>query len=291
MLTAAQDVAEKRVAWAMLIGCPLSFMFISVFSFLGVAPGIEAGHQPIYLIATCIAWAIVSMFLPILRLLRLVSLPSAFLFVVYANMYFYVISLNIGLYLNVSWWGDMGHVISSTIVTTIVFLALCIMEVHSPAHVTFGRRGGMAAMLFFVALSFGGIWEMMEGFADFAGGGSYMVYGASDTMGDLTADLIGVVIVTVCAYWYLGRRTSADICSSIRFGRGSFVVREDGERCPHGHTGRWCGAHQDGHGRPVPRGMHRVSRCRPRPRDRDGGYAGPLLEERRAAVRRHRTRH
>ena len=280
MLTAEQDARERRVAWAMLIGCPLSFMFISVFSFLGVAPGIEAGHPPIYLIATCIAWAIVSVFLPALRLLRLVSLPSAFLFVVYANMYFYVLSLNVGLYLNVSWWGDMGHVISSTIVTMIVFLALCIMEVHSPAHVTFGRRGGMAAMLFFVALSFGGIWEMMEGFADFAGGGSYMVYGASDTMGDLTADLIGVIIVTACAYWYLGRRAPADICSFIRFGRGAFVVREDGERSPRSALGRRRGAHKDGHGRPVPRGVHRVSRRDPRVRDRDRGDAGPLLEER-----------
>ena len=190
MLTAEQDARERRVAWTMLVCCPASFLFISVFSFLGIAPGIEAGHEPIYLIATCVAWAIVSTLLPILRLARLVSLPTMFILVVYANMYFYVISLNVGFYLNISWWGDMGHVISSTIVSMIVFLALCIMEVHSPAHVTFGSRGGMAAMLFMVALSFGGIWEMMEGFADFAGGGSYMVYGAGDTMGDLTADLI-----------------------------------------------------------------------------------------------------
>lgn len=228
-ITAEQDLRERRTAWAMLIGCPLSFLFISVFVFAGVMPGIEAGHPPIYLEMTCFAWAIVSVFLPALRLLRLVSLPPIFLLIIYANMYFYVISLNVGLYLNVSWWGDMGHVISSTIVTMIVFIALCIIECKSPAHVTFGNRFGMAAMLFLVALSFGGIWEMMEGFADFAGGASYMVYGASDTMGDLTADLIGVAIVTVCAYYYLGKHTADDLASDVRVGRSAFVVSGDGD--------------------------------------------------------------
>lgn len=228
-ITAEQDRKERRVAWAMLICCPLSFLFISVFVFMGVMPGIEAGHPPIYLEMTCFAWAIVSVFLPALRLLRLVSLPPMLLCIIYANMYFYVISLNVGLYLNVSWWGDMGHVISSTIVTMIVFVALCIMECSSPGYVTFGNRFGMAAMLFLVALSFGGIWEMMEGFADFAGGASYMVYGASDTMGDLTADLIGVCIVTACVYCYLGKHTAADLVSDVRFGKRAFIVAGDGD--------------------------------------------------------------
>lgn len=226
MMTPEQDARERRVAWSMLVLCPLSFMLISVFAFMGVAPGIEAGHPAIYLVATCIAWAIVSMILPVLRLLRLVSMPAMFLYAVYGNMYFYVISLNIGFYLNISWWGDMGHVISSTIVSMIVFIALCIVECHSPAHVTFGNRKGLCAMLFLVALSFGGIWEMIEGFADFAGGGSYMVYGANDTMGDLTADLIGVFIVVVCAYMYLGKNTPDDIYSTVRIGKAAFEVSE-----------------------------------------------------------------
>ncbi|MDO5853575.1 MAG: hypothetical protein Q4Q62_05945 [Thermoplasmata archaeon] len=226
MLTAEQDARERRAAWAMLVLCPLSFLGISVFSFIGVAPGIEAGHDAIYLEATCFAWAIVSMLLPILRLARLVSMPPSFLLVVYGNMYFYVISLNLGYYMSISWWGDMGHVISSTIVSLTVFIALCIMECHSPPHVTFGRRYGMVAMLFLVALSFGGIWEMMEGFADFAGGNSYMVYGASDTMGDLTADLLGVAIVCICAYVYLGKHTPEDISSTVRFGRAAFEIED-----------------------------------------------------------------
>lgn len=224
MMTPEQNAREVRTAWAMLVLCPLSFMVIAIFPILGIAPGIEAGHDPIYLIATCIAWALVSMLLPVLRLARLVSMPRMFLLAVYGNMYFYVISLNLGFYLNLSWWGDMGHVISSTIVTMIVFIALCVIECSSPKHVTFGRRTGMVAMLVLVSLSFGGIWEMIEGFVDFAGGGSYMVYSARDTMGDLTADLLGVIIVSVLTYWYLGRHTPWDIFSSLRFGRDAFEV-------------------------------------------------------------------
>ncbi|MDO5861978.1 MAG: hypothetical protein Q4Q58_04210 [Thermoplasmata archaeon] len=232
MLTAEQDAKERRVAWTMLVLCPLSFLFIMVFVIIGVAPGLTTGdgHPAIYLEATCVLWALVSMFLPILRLLRLVQMPPAFLVVVYANMYFYVISLNMGLYLGVSWWGDMGHVVSSTIVTITVFIALCVMECRSPPHVTFGRRTGMVAMLFLVALSFGGIWEMMEGFTDTAGGHSYMVYGASDTMGDLSADLLGVIIMCIGVYAYLGKHTAYDIYSTMRFGRDAFVVEgHDGD--------------------------------------------------------------
>lgn len=224
MITAERDASERRIALITLIACPLSFMFISVFVFLDMMPGIDAGHPPEYLIATCIAWALVSMILPALRLLRLISLPWMFNLVVYANMYFYVISLNLGLYLNVSWWGDMGHMISSTIVSMIVFVAFCIMECNSPQHVTFGDRRGFVVMMALAALSFGGVWEMMEGFVDFAGGTSYMVYSASDTMGDLTADLIGVCIVSICAYIYLGSHSPSDISDTVRIGRKEFEV-------------------------------------------------------------------
>ncbi len=278
MLTPEQDARERKVAWAMLVLCPVSFLLIMVFPLTGVAPGIEAGHEPIYLESTCLAWAIVSVFLPILRLIRLVAVPTMFLVVVYANMYFYVISLNAGLYLNVSWWGDMGHVISSVIVSTIVFIALCAMEVHSPPHVTFGSRIGMVSMVFLVAMSFGGIWEMLEGFADFAGGDSYMVYGATDTMGDLAADTLGALAVAVGAYLYLGRRRPSDVVASLRIGRKAFEVGDDGvARLEDGPVGRGRPSHEDDNrGR-----VHRRGRCVPargvRRGRRDRGHQGQVL--------------
>lgn len=227
MISADDDRRERRVAWIMLVCAPASLLFLSVFSFIGVMPGIDAGHPAIYLEATCFAWAIVSMFLPAMRLLRVLSLPSIFLAVVYADIYFYVLSLNVGLYLNVSWWGDMGHVVSSMVVTMIVFVAMCAIQSRSPLHVTLGTDAGVAIMTFMVALSFGGVWEMIEGFADFAGGQSYMVYGADDTMGDLTADLIGAAAFSAVAYWYLGRHDASEVVSGLRIGRSAFEVSEE----------------------------------------------------------------
>lgn len=226
-MNAEEDRKERRTAWALLIVAPVLLLIICAFVVAGLAPGLEAGHPKEYLEATCISWLIVSLVIPALRLARLVSLPSLLVFVIYANIFFYVLSLNLGLYLNVSWFGDFGHVVSSTIVTTIVFVALCLVETHSPAHVTFGSRAGMCAMLFLVAMSFGGIWEMMEGFVDGVTGNDYMVYGARDTMGDLTADMVGAFIVTALVYWYLGRHTPEELASKVRFGRKAFVVEDE----------------------------------------------------------------
>ncbi len=225
-LDSVQDLHERRVSWALLVCSPVALMAICAFVLSGLAPGLDAGHPMEYLVATCVLWAIISMVLPILRIAGLVALPKVLLAVIYANIFFYVICLVCGLYLNVSWCGDLGHVVSSTIVSSIVFVALCLIQAHSPGHVTFGTRAGVAAMLFLVALSFGGIWEMMEGFTDSATGHAYMVYGATDTMGDLTADFIGVLIVTFGAYVYLNDHTMEDMASKVRFGRKAFEMDE-----------------------------------------------------------------
>lgn len=222
-----RDVGEVRAAWALLIIAPVLLLIVCAFAAMGMVPGIEAGHPKEYLMATCIAWTIVSLVIPLLRIMRLVSLPPILIAVIYLNIFFYVLSLNMGLYLNVSWFGDFGHVVSSTIVTCIVFVALCLIQAHSPPHVTFGRSNGLCAMLFLVALSFGGVWEMIEGFADGVTGNDYMVYGARDTMGDLTADLLGVIIVTVCVRIYLRNHTVEDIASSVRFGRKAFELVDE----------------------------------------------------------------
>ena len=84
----------------------------------------------------------------------------------------------------------------------------------------------MAIMLLLVALSFGGVWEMIEGFTDGVTGNAYMVYGASDTMGDLSADLIGAFIVSVGVYLYLGNHVPSDISSKVRLGRKAFDIDE-----------------------------------------------------------------
>ena len=226
-MNAYEDSKERRVAWILLFAAPALLAVVCAFVVAGIAPGLDAGHPEEYLVATCFAWAVISLVVPILRLLNLVSLPPMLIAAIYVNIFFYVLSLCGGLYLNVSWFGDFGHVVSSAIVTCIVFVGLCLIEAHSPAHVTFGNRVGMCIMLLLVALSFGGIWEMIEGFTDGVTGNAYMVYGAADTLGDLSADLIGALVITICVYWYLGDHSPSDISSKVRFGRRAFEI--DGE--------------------------------------------------------------
>lgn len=220
--SAAQDLRERRTAWAMLIGCPISMMVVFAFVTAGHAPGLDAGHPVEYLQATCVLWAFITMVLPILRLLRLVSLPPWFTALVYGNMYLYVLSLCSGLYLNMSWWGDFTHILSGLIVAGFVFIALCLMQAHSPSHVTFGTRNGFLAMLFLVAMSFGGIWEMLEGFTDAVSGTAYMIYGATDTVADIAADMTGVTTMVLLAYLILSRQSAEKVASTVRLGKKAF---------------------------------------------------------------------
>ena len=225
-MNAGEDAVQRRNAKLMLILCPVSFMAVFAAVTLGWDPGIRAGHPLEYLQATCFLWALISTVLPILRLARIFSLPNWFVAIVYFDMYLYVLSLCSGLYLNLSWWGDMTHVFSSFIVSGMVFMVLGLMDSRLPAHASFGGRKGFVAILFLVSLSFGGIWEIMEGMTDIISGHSYMVYGAVDTLGDLTADMIGVTILCKAVYIALGRTTISSITSGLRFGKHAFEIEE-----------------------------------------------------------------
>ena len=217
---------ERKVAWAMLVLCPLSMALMFMYVTLGYAPGLTAGaplgvapHPPEYLQATCILWGIMMTVIPILRLLRLVALPHWFTAVLYANMYLYVISLCLGMYLNISWWGDATHVVSSAVIASIVLMALCLMQAHSPPHANLGSRGGIVIMLIPIAIAFGLIWEIMEGFTDIISGMDYMSYGAMYTLYDILADVIGALAVAVLAWIILGKHDANYVASEIRIGR------------------------------------------------------------------------
>jgi hypothetical protein len=214
----AGEAKERRTAWTMLIVCPLSMMLIFVYVTLGYANGLAAGHPMEYLQMTCILWAIITTVPPILRLVRAVSLPLWFLIMVYAVMYLYVLSLCHGMYFDMDWWANFTHVISSMVIAAIVFVALCLMQAKAPAHVTFGSRGGMVSLVIMVALSFGAIWEVMEGYTDIITSMDYMSYGALHTMGNLAADMIGVLIMALIAWLMLGRHDVKTIASEVRLG-------------------------------------------------------------------------
>jgi hypothetical protein len=210
---------ERRIAWTMLVLCPLSMALMFIYVTLEMAPGLDAGHPMIYLQLTCVLWAIVMMIVPVLRLLRFVALPLWFSAILYADMYMYVISLCLGMYMNYYWWANFTHVISTMAVAAIVLLALCKITTDAPPHVSLGSNGGIIVMMFFMAAAFGAIWEFSEGMTDLLSGYDYMIYGAIDNVGNLAADIVGVIIMVPIARVLLSRYGAKGIASAFRVGR------------------------------------------------------------------------
>jgi len=219
------EARERRIAWAMLILCPLSMFAMFIYVTLGMAPGLDAGHPMIYLQITCILWAVVMTIVPMLRILRYVALPLWFIAILYADMYMYVVSLCQGLYMELYWWANFTHVISTMVVTAIVLLALCKASTLCPPHVSFGSKGGIITLMFFLGAAFGAIWEFSEGMTDLLSGFDYMIYGAIDNIGNLAADIVGVIIMVPIAWFMLSRYGAAEIASKFRIGRKNIDVR------------------------------------------------------------------
>lgn len=213
------ETKERHVAWAMLILCPLSMSAMFAYVTLGHAQGLAAGHPVEYLQMTCLLWAIIMVIIPILRLTRMVTLPYWFSAILYFNMYMYVISLCHGMYFDVWWWANFTHIVSSAVVGAIILMALCLMQSHSPPHLSLGSRGGIVAVLVLATFCFGVVWEIMEGFTEILTGTDYMSYGATHTLFNLSADLLGAAIMGAIAWVILGRRTVDEIVSDIRLGK------------------------------------------------------------------------
>jgi len=210
---------ERRIAWAMLILCPFSMFVMFMFVTMEMAPGLDAGHPMIYLQLTCILWAVVMTIVPILRLVRYVSMPLWFTSILYADMYMYVVSLCLGFYMNLYWWANFTHVISTMVVTAIVLMALCYVTTRLAPHLSLGSKGGIIALMVLVGAAFGAIWEFSEGMTDLLSGYDFMIYGAIDNIGNLAADIVGVIIMVPIAWFLLSKFTPAEIASRFRVGR------------------------------------------------------------------------
>jgi len=221
----AADIKERRVAWALLLICPLSLVMLCIYiATLDDGSRLFELHPRIYLQVTCILWAAVMAILPILRLRRKLALPMWFLAILYADMYIFVTSLYNGMYMELHWWANFTHVVSSLVVASIVFMALCVMDARSPSHVTFGSRGGMVVMTILLACAFGVIWEVGEGFVEIITQYDYMSYGAVHTLLNLAADLIGAFIMGAIAWFMLGRHDTEYFASKVRIGAKNIDV-------------------------------------------------------------------
>lgn len=190
--------------------------------FMGIAPGLGPDkHPPEYLVASNVAILALISVLPALRLTGTVRMPWWFNFLVIFDVYLYIISLTCGFYMEpkMEWWGFFGHTCSSLTVGGICFLALCLVTKHSKGLVSFGNKLGLLVVLFMVTVSFGGIWEVMEGYIDIVAGQAYMSYGVFDSLQDIQADTLGAFIMVLIAAFVLRGRTPEDVAATTHLGR------------------------------------------------------------------------
>ncbi len=206
----------KRASILMLFVVMVTFSSFIILVKLGIAPGLEAGHPPEYLLATFLSVGTVLSLLPIMWYFDIVRMPLWFTALLTANLYYYAISMLFGMYLRVYWWGDVAHCISSMCVTAIVFLGLCVVEANTPNHVTLGSIKGILLLELLIGICMGGIWEVMEGYVDIVVGKSYMVYGVWDTLLDLRSDMAGAIFMVILGYILLKSHTPDEICSTTR---------------------------------------------------------------------------
>ena len=192
------------------------YVVMSACVLADVMPGTRYGHPPEYLLSTYVATSLLISVIPILRLTGVVRMPWWFNLLLVFDLYFYSISLSLGFYMNddIAWWGFLGHVMSAICIGAIVFLALCVIEKQSPVRVTLGSRAGVILITMLITISFGGIWEVMEGYVDIIVGQAYMSYGVFDSLDDLRADVLGAIFMAIIAAFIMRKKSAADVASN-----------------------------------------------------------------------------
>lgn len=206
----SDDRRDVFLSITVLLAEILIFSVMILTIIMGIAPGLDY-HPSEYLIATCVACALLLAVIPLLRITDIVKMPWWFNLLLILDVYIYSISLCLGMYMSVYWWGFFGHVLSTMSVGAVVFLALCIIEKNSPSRITFGSNAGIHCFTLMISLAFGGIWEVMEGYIDIVAGQAYMSYGVFDSLDDLRADLVGSILMVILAEYLLRRKTPEEI--------------------------------------------------------------------------------
>jgi len=215
-------MGDRRFTIAVWVVMALISVVCIISAVTGITPGVAPGrHPPEYLVVSNVAIFLLISVIPVLRLTGVVKMPWWFNFILIGDVYLYSVSLTLGFYLDpgLPWWGSFGHACSSIAVSSLVFLALCLVAAHSKGKIQYGNDFGLLFITFMFSLALGGIWEVMEGYIDIVTGESYMSYGVLDSLGDLRADFAGALAVCIGAAFLLRRQTIYDIAARTHLGR------------------------------------------------------------------------
>jgi len=104
-----------------------------------------------------------------------------------------------------SWWDDLLHFQSGILLGVIGFLLVYILNEQKSTKLTMSA-GFIAFFSFCFSVAAAGLWELYEFFADLWFGYNMQRSGLVDTMGDITINAIGALIVSILGYLWVKRR-------------------------------------------------------------------------------------
>lgn len=148
----------------------------------------------------------------LLRRLKLITLPTAFIIMAEIAVFLHAYGVLLMRYDFVPMWDTVTHTISSAVVAMIVFYGVQYIEMHdSEMHAT---PKMIHVYIFLITMTFSVIWEVFEIFSD-AAFGIHMQYSPFDTIRDFTCDAAGAAIVILFSHFSLKKHDIAETVNAM----------------------------------------------------------------------------
>lgn len=211
---------------------PGIMLIFSALGFLGYNYGVSTAW---YVGFTNIFCATIITILPLLKRAGWFTSPYWLMMIMSLNVMMYGMSLFFGFYHYIWWWDKFTHLLSSLLVTMLVFVALGAIECHTN-RISLMPKTAFLLITFLMGVAIGNAWEMFEGFVDFIVSSNHMQdIDAFDTLMDILMDSIGALIMVIIGAAILRKRSICDVISEMGFERGMVIMGKKWDRkcmCP-----------------------------------------------------------
>ena len=201
----------RKLDLALSIILPGILVVFALMSYMGLS---VANFGDSYVLATIVVCILAAMVTPGLRYLGIIRMPYWFMAIVTSDIYIHAITLYFGTYQTTAWWDHFTHFYSSLVVSMVVFIGLCILDKYIQ-KIDFGGNLLFLTIVFLCGYGFGNIWEIFEWTVDTVFGNAFMQYSVFDTLGDVTIDALGALVMVMIGALILRGRTPADVITDI----------------------------------------------------------------------------
>lgn len=201
----------RKIDLALSFALPGVLVIFALMSYMGLS---VANFGDSYVLATILVCILAAMVAPVLRFMGVIRMPYWFIAIITSDIYIHAITLYFGTYQTTAWWDHFTHFYSSLVVSMIVFIGLCILDKYI-MKIDFGGNFLFLAMVFMCGYGFGNIWEIFEWTIDTVFGNAFMQYSIFDTLGDVTIDALGALVMVIIGAFILHGRTPTDVITDI----------------------------------------------------------------------------